>query len=609
MTTGKGQPVPPATVADIAGTASLVVAATAAGPIFAGRRAPERRTGPRTFCAALSPRDRLAVAALSAVWAVLFIAFWLWWLNPDHIAGRTGLALNSMFLIYLSYLSGYFVLMANRLRRINPEVQVPALRTAFVVTKAPSEPWELARTTLSAMLSQDFPHPYDVWLCDEAPTEEVLAWCGRNEVRVSTRNGVAEYHQQQWPRRTKCKEGNLAYFYDHWGYADYDVVAQLDCDHVPASSYLAEVVRAFADPAIGYVAAPSINDSNARDSWAARGRLHCEATLHGPVQLGHSDGLAPLCIGSHYAVRTQALRMIGGIGPELAEDFSTTLLLTSAGWKSAFVHTAAAHGEGPRNFSSMATQEFQWSRSLMTLFMDTAPGHIRRLRWRLRIRFLFALGYYPLLAMATLLGLAMPIIAAVTGDPWVKVNYGEFLARWTAVDLATLALMLLLRRRNLLRPVDAPVISWEGCLYALVRWPFVVGGILAAVLQKFRPAPVQFRVTPKTPHGAEVLPARLVLPFCAASVALALGALIGEATTRAYGYVFMCSIGSVCYAVVAVSIAALHALESARTTGGGFTMAARKSAAVPLAAGAGASMLALASVIIYPSYLLSTLGY
>ena len=136
-----------------------------------------------------------------------------------------------------------------------------------------------------------------------------------------------------------------------------------------------------------------------------------------------------------------------------------------------------------------------------------------------------------------------------------------------------------------------------------------MGGILAAVLQKFRPAPVQFRVTPKTPHGAEVLPARLVLPFCAASVALALGALIGEATTRAYGYVFMCSIGSVCYAVVAVSIAALHALESARTTGGGFTMAARKSAAVPLAAGAGASMLALASVIIYPSYLLSTLGY
>ena len=42
-------------------------------------------------------------------------------------------------------------------------------------------------------------------------------------------------------------------------------------------------------------------------------------------------GLAPSCIGSHYAVRTHALKTIGGIGPELAEDFSTSFLLTSAG--------------------------------------------------------------------------------------------------------------------------------------------------------------------------------------------------------------------------------------------------------------------------------------
>ena len=33
-----------------------------------------------------------------------------------------------------------------------------------------------------------------------------------------------------------------------------------------------------------------------------------------------------MCIGSHYAVRTRALREIGGLGPELAEDFSTSFL-------------------------------------------------------------------------------------------------------------------------------------------------------------------------------------------------------------------------------------------------------------------------------------------
>jgi len=609
MTTEKAQPVE-RQLAAVPGThQSMVVAATPAGPVLSGQKAPARRTESRTFRYVLSGPDRFIVAAITMVWIIAFTAFWHWWLDGDHLTGRTGLVLNSMLLIYLSYLSGYFVLMANRLRKVNPEIEVPAVRTAFVVTKAPSEPWEVARATILAMLEQSFPHPYDVWLCDEKPTRDVLNWCNQHGVRVSTRNGVTAYHQREWPRRTKCKEGNLAYFYDHWGYADYDVVAQLDCDHVPSSTYLTEVVRPFADPAVGYVAAPSINDSNAGESWAARGRLHCEATLHGPVQLGHSDGLAPLCIGSHYAVRTQALRMVGGIGPELAEDFSTTLLLTSAGWKSAFAHTAEAHGEGPRNFSSMATQEFQWSRSLMTLLMDTAPRHLKRLTWLLRLRFLFALAYYPILAIATLLGLAMPLIAAVTGDPWVKVSYFEFLVRWTVIDLATLVLMVFLRSRKLLRPQNAPVISWEGCIYALVRWPFVIKGILAAIWQKFQTNSAEFRVTPKSSQSGEPLASRLVLPYALVSVALSLGALVGEATTRAYGYIFLCVIGAVCYAIVAVAIPALHAVESSRETNERFVSTALRTASKPLALGAGAGTLALAALMTFPPYLISFVSF
>src|SRR5262249_39745257 len=162
----------------------------------------------------------------------------------------------------------------NHLREVDPEMAVPRLRVAFVVTRAPSEEWSLARTTLTAMRGQRFPREYDVWLCDEDPTDEILRWCRVNGVRVSTRRGVEDYHRVSWPRRTRCKEGNLTYFYDNWGYDNYDVVAQLDCDHVPSPTYLSETVRPFADPAIGYVAAPSVCDANAAGSWAARGRLH-----------------------------------------------------------------------------------------------------------------------------------------------------------------------------------------------------------------------------------------------------------------------------------------------------------------------------------------------
>src|SRR5260370_32961171 len=106
------------------------------------------------------------------------------------------------------------------------------------------------------------------------------------------------------------------------------------------------MIRPFSDPAIGYVAAPSVCDANATGSWAARGRLHKEAIFHGAFQLGHSDGFAPVCIGSHYAVRTEALRQIGGIGPELAEDFSAPFLPDAAGWQGAVAIDAEAHGGG-----------------------------------------------------------------------------------------------------------------------------------------------------------------------------------------------------------------------------------------------------------------------
>ncbi len=56
-----------------------------------------------------------------------------------------------------------------RMKRPNPKLEVPQLRTAMVVTKAPSEPWEMVRETLEAMLGQDFPFAFDTWLADESP--------------------------------------------------------------------------------------------------------------------------------------------------------------------------------------------------------------------------------------------------------------------------------------------------------------------------------------------------------------------------------------------------------------------------------------------------------
>ncbi|MFF8506947.1 glycosyltransferase family 2 protein [Streptomyces sp. NPDC015492] len=571
------------------------------GPVLAR---PARGLVPRrtSFVKAFAPFDRFLVALLSLGWAACLVWFWAWWLEPSHRIGLLGLIVNSALLLYLTYLPVHFLVALIRMRRFDPAVEVPEVRTAFVVTRAPSEGWDIARTTLEAMLDQRFPYPYDVWLCDEDPTEEITAWCRAHGVAVSCRYGRADYHRAEWPRRTRCKEGNLAFFYDHWGYERYDVVAQLDCDHVPGPHYLSEVVRPFADPSVGYVAAPSVCDSNAAQSWAARGRLQREAMFHGPVQLGHSGGLAPVCIGSHYAVRTRALRDIGGLGPELAEDFSTTFLLTSAGWQGAFAIDAEAHGEGPITFGAMITQEFQWSRSLAVMLLGMLPRHLGRMPLKLRIRFAAALLYYPLLAVATVMGVLLPPIAAITGAPWINVNYLEFLVHFWSMSVWLILLTLLCRRRGLLRPANSPILSWEIWLFGLSRWPYVAWGVLSAVTQKVRPRQITFKVTPKKRDGLEPLPLRTVAPYLVITLFLSGAALVGQFTGPAVGYVFLCILGSASYAAVTLAVGALHTRETARATGVPAFRALR-TAAVPLTAGLLCLIPLALAIAVFPTYL------
>ncbi|ERM01105.1 hypothetical protein Q644_23480 [Brucella intermedia 229E] len=217
-------------------------------------------------------RKRVEYVVGIVLWALALAYFWQWWLisaTPNHLAGYI---LVTALLAWITILPLYFItIFFHAARPPTGPLRIPAgSRVAMVVTKAPSEPFEVVAETLRAMLAQDVPH--DTWLADEDPSPATLAWCREHGVYVSTRRGGrADYHRQSWPRRTRCKEGNLAFFYDHYGYERYDFVSQLDADHVPEPGYLFNILRPFADPAVGYVSAPSICDRNAHESWSAAG--------------------------------------------------------------------------------------------------------------------------------------------------------------------------------------------------------------------------------------------------------------------------------------------------------------------------------------------------
>jgi cellulose synthase/poly-beta-1,6-N-acetylglucosamine synthase-like glycosyltransferase len=499
------------------------------------------------------------------IWLALILVglgyFWIWWLQPEHNIGSFKYVVNSIVVAWVTLLPLYLVLILSRARVPSPQLSVPpGYRVAMIVTKVPSEPFSVVRETLQGMLRQTYPH--DTWLADEDPSNETLKWCRDHGVMISTRKDRADYHRTSWPRRTKCKEGNLAFFYDQYGYANYDFVVQLDADHVPTEDYLEEMLRGFADPEVGYVSAPSICDKNAEDSWSARARLYVEGALHGPLQAGYTGCLAPLCIGSHYAVRTTALKEIGGLGPELAEDHSTSLIMNAHGWRGVHAVNAIAHGAGPETFADLATQEFQWSRSLVTILLKYTPRYFGKLPLRLKLQFAFCQLWYPLFSLFMLVLYLLPLVALWLDSNQVGVNYPDFIVRIFAVWIFVTGMAFWCRKQQWFRPAEAKVLSWEGALFLFARWPWSLFGTISAVVDWLRGRTLDFRVTPKGRAAAKPLPLRVLAPYAVLSITSGLPVLLLGNIKIAVGFYAFVAANSVLYAILSMVIIVMHRREN-----------------------------------------------
>ena len=525
------------------------------------------------FVDVMNRKQKLQYLGLIVLWLCALIWFWSWWLRQDHIVTVWGMVINTIVIGWTLILPAYYFFFVYRMKIANPALNPPEGSYAIVVTKAPSEPWPVVSRTLTAMLRQKFPYKYDVWLATEKIDAEILAWCHQHNVHISCRDGIVNYQSDVFPRKSRCKEGNLSYFYEQAGGLDYDFISQLDADHAPTETYLLEMSRPFIDPAIGYVAAPSICDANADESWVVRARLYAEASMHGSLQAGYCRDWAPMPIGSHYMVRKAALQSLvhkrdgkvvsaGTLGPELAEDHTTGLAMNSAGWRGAFALNAIAHGDGAGCFADSVTQEFQWAASLTRILLIWSKGYWSGLPFRLKLEYAFAQGWYPLYAGFMFLAFLFPIIALVTGQPWVDVSLPEFIVRSWVLILSGVLVLYFVKRNGWLRPVDAPLFSWEMVFFQFVRWPWIVLACLQATLGVLLKKEFAFRVTPKGTKGAKPLPFITVLPYVIIMLIEAGTAILVSNPVKAGGYYYFCIVYSLTYMVILIAIIALHVREN-----------------------------------------------
>lgn len=444
-------------------------------------------------------QDKIIAFFVFFVWFLVFVDFIFWWLTKAQPRMPELYWLNTFTVFWIPFLQLYFFLFSLRQKEIKVDPHIAPCRVAMITTKIPSESEDLLIRTLVAMKSQKFDYPYDVWLADENPTNSMLEWCKVNGVNVSTRKDEPYYHNTTYPRKAKTKEGNLMYFYDKFGFENYDFVSQFDADHAPEPDFLQEVIKYFNNPEVGYVSSPSITDGNMEDSWTVAARCNWESTTHGPIQSGSNLGFSPMMFGSHYTHRIKALKAIGGIAPEIAEDHTTTLLYNANGWEGAFARNAIAHGYGAVGVGDSMLQEYQWALvGLRAMFLVT-PKHFLKLNWKVKIQFLVWELWYPILTIVTLISYFLPVVALMIQNPIVAVEGYGFLWHYIPLFLISIGYAIWLRALNHLRPIIGWQVSWETAIFQILQFPWIALGVLEGLKQVvFGLPPAKIIITDKS---------------------------------------------------------------------------------------------------------------
>jgi cellulose synthase (UDP-forming) len=511
----------------------------------------------------LSRAQRIQHAALGALWLVVVVSFWRWWLAPAH-RGALGLYVPaSIALAYLTtVLPSLFWLFVARMRRPVYVAPDPGRRVAMITLCVPShETIDVIEGQLRALTRVTYPH--DSWVLDEGADAQVERLARDLGVRYFTRNGVPGYNEAFPPFQAKTKAGNVNAWLDHIAAEgiEYEVFVQLDIDHRPSPGYLDRTLGYFDDPRVAWVQAPSVYADLER--WTARGLAEQDLLLHGPLQMGfYGHSHTPFIIGSHTSYRMAAVRAIGGFQPTRAEDHLDTIVLAAAGYRGVYVPEIIARGDGPADFGTYLGQQFAWAYSMVQIFLHHTPRLIRHYTRGQALQFLMAQSWYVLwsLSLATLW--VLPIVALLSGHPIANTTLWEFLVYNLPVVL-TSSVMWWWTRRWFQPPGIG--LTWRAVVLDIARWPIVLWAVANVLLGIKRP----YMITPKGKRADKLPPGRRLYGPYSALAALGLLAvdLSAARAQGTQGYVVLVLFNTLMLLALLVTTLSLEVWDLRRSTG------------------------------------------
>ncbi|MFJ8112996.1 glycosyltransferase family 2 protein [Streptomyces sp. NPDC096132] len=465
------------------------------------------------YRAVLSTSQRLVLTCLALLTALSGIALAGWLLLPRHVPGGAASAAGDWRLI-LARLA-FCVVVAIELVKVvqvfavwtfawharDPVPLTPpvGLRVAMLTTIVPAkEPLDVVERTLRAMRRVTYyGGSVDVWILDEGDDPAVRALAARLGVRHFTRKGRPEYNRPWGIFRTRTKSGNHnAWRAEHE--RGYDVIAQMDPDHVPLPCFLERALGYFHDPDVAFVVAPQVY-GNMHDNWIAHGASVQQYLFSGIVERGGNGLDAPLLIGTNHLYRATAWRSIGGYQDSIIEDHLTSMRVqgtvnpgTGNRWKGVYTPDVIAVGEGPTSWTDYFNQQKRWAYGVWEIKLNRRLTEGIRLHRRQRLLYTLVQFYYPSVAATLLLGTLATALALLLGVMTAGLEGPTWLGLWSAGMGSWLWLWWWLRRFNLAEH-ERRELGAQGFVLALFAGPVYVSAALGALLRR----PLGYAVTAK----------------------------------------------------------------------------------------------------------------
>ncbi len=383
----------------------------------------------------------------------------------------------------------------------------PGTRVAFLTTIVlGKEPLEMVERTLAAARRIHHCGTMDVWLLDEGDDETVKAMCRRLGVQHFSRRGVTRWNQADGPHKARTKHGN----YNAWleaHHEEYDFFVSVDPDHVPQENFCERLLGYFRDPDVAFVVGPQVYGNYS--SFVTRAAESQQYLFHGVLQRAANAYRCAMLVGTNNAVRIAALRAIGGLRDSITEDMATSLALhtarnpaTGRRWKSVYTPDVLAVGEGPSTWTDYFTQQYRWSRGTNEVLVKNFWRCGHRLTIGQMLHYMLLTSYYPMTAIAWILGSLNAVSYLCFGVSGLAVDYESWLILYINTAVLQLALYFWNRPHNVSPHEKQGSSGISGMFISLLSTPIYVASFISTVTRRR----TNFVVTPK---GDSASPDRL----------------------------------------------------------------------------------------------------